>query len=111
MKSKPFSWTKERENSYQAILARMSDLTTLRPFDPDRETHFVSDGSQVGISAILYQENDDVSWFPVDHTSRALSEAEQRWKSQINWESKQELGYASIQALSGRDTLHHLGRS
>ena len=87
MKDKPFSWTDEREGDYQMIRIMMSDKTTLRPFNPKKTAHFVSDASPLGISASLYQEEEDGSWVPVDHTSRALSESEQRWKSQIDWES------------------------
>ena len=65
----------------------MSDRTTLRPFSKDKPTHFVSDASPEGISASLYQEEEDGKWVPVDHASRALSTAEQRWRSQIDWES------------------------
>ena len=65
----------------------MSSTTTLRPFDKDKATHFVSDASPAGISASIYQEEMNGSWVPVDHASRALSHAEQRWRSQIDWES------------------------
>ena len=64
----------------------MSDKTTLRPFCRDKKTHFVSDASLEGISASLCQEKDG-RWVPVDHCSRALSATEQRWRSQIDWES------------------------
>ena len=60
----------------------MSSDPTLRPFCPDRATHFVSDASPKGIAASLYQ-----SWVPVDHISRVLSKEEMGWKSQIDWES------------------------
>ena len=65
----------------------ISSTTTLRPFDMDKATHYVSDASPEGISASLYQEEKDGSWVPVDHASRALSQTEQRWKRQIDWES------------------------
>ena len=65
----------------------MSARTTLRPFSKDKPTHFVSDASSEGISASLYQEEEDGRWVPVDHANRALLAAEQRWKSQIDWES------------------------
>ena len=65
----------------------MSDKTTLRPFCRDKKTQFVSDASPEGISASPFQEEKDRRWVPVDHASRALSATEQRWRSQIDWES------------------------
>ena len=87
VKGAQFSWDSSREQAYQAILRMMSDQTTLRPYDGDKVIHFVSDASPEGISASIYQEEKDGTWVPVDHTSRALSAAEQRWRSQIDWES------------------------
>ena len=86
-KNAVFKWDKEKEQAYQNILNMMNSKTTLRPYDKNKTTHFVSDASPEGISASLYQEQNDKSWEPVDHVSRALSEAEQGWKSQIEWES------------------------
>ena len=87
VKGAQFSWDGRREQAYQAILRMMSDQTTLRAFDRDKVIHYVSDASPEGISASIYQEEDDGTWVPVDHTSRALSAAEQRLRSQIDWES------------------------
>ena len=47
----------------------------------------MSDASPKGIQASLYQEEDDKTWVPVNHVSRALSVEEQNWGSQIDWES------------------------
>ena len=82
-----FEWTWEREDASQSIIRMILDSTTLWPFWTDRETHLVTDASPVGISASLYQVEEGGCWVPIDHTSRALSETEQRWKSQIDWES------------------------
>ena len=82
-----FSWTKEREHSYQTLISILSDKATLRPFRRDRPTHFISDASPKGIAASVYQEEEDGTLVPVDHVDRALSAAEQAWQSQIEWES------------------------
>ena len=86
-KDSRFSWNSTREKSYQKLMRMMSSDTTLRPYCPNKPTHFVSDASPKGIAASLYQEEPDRSWVPVDHTSRALSKEEMGWKSQIDWES------------------------
>ena len=55
----------------------MSSTTSLRPFVMDRPTYFVTHASPEGIQANLEQE--DRTWVPVDHASRALIEEEKRW--------------------------------
>ena len=82
-----FRWTEEAEASYQSLIKVMSSETTLRRFDPNLDTHFVSDASPLGIAASIYQEQKDGIWVPVDHVDRALSVVEQGWNSQIEWES------------------------
>ena len=81
-----FEWNNEREASYQKLLRMMNDKTILAPFIPGRDIHLVTDASPQGIAASLYQTHNGV-WRPVDHVSRALSEQEKRWESQIDWES------------------------
>jgi hypothetical protein len=87
VKGARFKWDRRREEAYTCLMNIMSSATTLRPYAMDRPTHFVSDASPQGIQASLYQEQEDKTWVPVDHTSRALTEEEKRWKSQIDWES------------------------
>ena len=87
VKGARFSWNNTREEAYRKLMKMMSAATTLRPFNPSKATHFVSDASPKGIQASLYQEEDNRTWVPVDHVSRALSVEEQNWGSQIDWES------------------------
>ena len=81
------SWDDRRERSFHKLLRMMNDRSILTPFKVERKTHLVTDASPQGISASLYQENEQGRWLPVDHISRALSQHEQAWKSQIEWES------------------------
>ena len=87
VKDARFTWNDTRENSYQMILRMLSDKSILTPFVQGRPTHLVTDASPEGISASLYQTNDAGLWLPIDHISRALSDHEKAWKSQIEWES------------------------
>ena len=82
-----FSWDDRRERSFHKLLRMMNDRSILTPFKVERKTHLVTDASPQGISASLYQEDEQGRWLPVDHISRALSQHEQAWKSQIEWES------------------------
>lgn len=82
-----FSWDKRREEAYQTLMRMMSSDATLRPYTRGLPTHYVSDACPWGISSSLYQVEEDNSWVPVDHISRALTKAERAWGSQIDWES------------------------
>ena len=55
VKEANFAWTVSREDAYQSLINMMSSTTTLRPFEKDKVTHFVSDASPAGISASLYR--------------------------------------------------------
>ena len=86
-KDAQFSWNAAREKSYRMILRMLTDKSILTPFVRGRPTHLVTDASPQGIAASLYQTNDAGTWLPIDHISRALSDHEKAWKSQIEWES------------------------
>ena len=86
-KGAQFAWNKQREWSFQLLLSMMNDKTYLAPYNPNHKTHLVTDASPWGISASIYQEDKQGKWLPMDHITRALSPQEQRWKSQIDWES------------------------
>ena len=87
MKEAKFSWNDQREESYQKLIRMLTDKSIFTPFKMGRSTHLVTDASPQGISASLYQTDEKGQWLPVDHVSRALSQHEQGWKSQIEWES------------------------
>ena len=65
----------------------INDKTCLRPFRPELPTHFISDASRYRITALVYQEEKDGTFVPVDHVDRALSTTEQGWGLQLEWES------------------------
>jgi hypothetical protein len=87
VKGRHFEWDGRKEESYGKLMRMMSDRSILVPFDHSKKTHLVTDASPLGIAASLYQEDEAGNWRPVDHVSRALSPTEQRWDSQIDWES------------------------
>ena len=55
-KGERFSWTEEEETSYQTLMKVLEDPATLQAYDPEGRTHVVSDSSEVGIQASIYQE-------------------------------------------------------
>ena len=86
MKDAVFTWNEDREQSYRMLIRMMSDKSILAPYRLGRPTHLVTDASPFGISASLYHVDEQGSWQPIDHASRALSKHEKAWKSQIEWE-------------------------
>ena len=79
-KNTHFKWTPACEQSYNQIISTMTSETALRPFDPKLRTVLVTDASQVGIAATVYQDDKGVLK-PVDHASRALTDTEAGYSS------------------------------
>ena len=72
------------EEAYTELMKTISDPATLQPFYKERNTNFVSDASELGIQASLYQEvqqghREKPTWVPVDHVSRALTDTVLRY--------------------------------
>ena len=83
-KGAEFKWTDTEEEAYAKLMETISDPATLQPFHKERNTNFVSDASELGIQASLYQEvqqghREKPTWVPVDHVSRALTDTELRY--------------------------------
>ena len=74
-----FIWGKEQNEAYTKLLMLMESPATLRPYDLSRKTYFAADSSEVGIQSSIYQEIDDKTWVPIDHTSRTLTDTEQNY--------------------------------
>ena len=70
-------WQAAEDEAYQKLLSLMESPATLRPYNPAWHTHFVADSSEVGVQCSIYQEREDGTWVPVDHTSRSLTQAKQ----------------------------------
>ena len=77
-----FKSNKEREECYRMLQRMITNDRTLRPLNMDKKTHLVSDASPEGITASLYQEDQEGCWVPVDYCHRELSVAEKGWRSQ-----------------------------
>ena len=59
----------------------MSADTALRYFDPSKNTILITDASEIGIAATVYQEEENKVLTPVDHASRSLTSTEQRYSA------------------------------
>ena len=82
-----FKWEEKHQEAFEALKNALSADTVLAYFDPaaDHEVHV--DGCPLGISVTLVQHSwNENHWRVVGYTSRALSDAEQRY-SQIELET------------------------
>ena len=57
-----FKWGRRQEESFRAIINMMSDRSVLAPYNPRKKTHYMSDASPIGITASIYQENEEGQW-------------------------------------------------
>ena len=80
-KNARFVWTRQCEEAYQKIIQAMSADTALRYFDPSKNTILITDASEIGIAATVYQEEENKVLKPVDHASRSLTSTEQRYSA------------------------------
>ena len=55
-KDKPFEWSEQCENSFQAIKTALTETSCVTYFDEKKETLVFCDASTVGISSILLQK-------------------------------------------------------
>ena len=75
-----FLWTSEHEKTFQNVKEVLLSPTTLALYDVKKRTKVRTDGSKLkGISVIVYQEDNNGQWKPVDCASRFLSPAERNY--------------------------------
>lgn len=80
-KNAPWEWTEKHIMAFNALRKALSDAITLAYFDANKQTDIYTDGSPIGISAVLTQEGRIVQF-----ASRPLTPTEQRY-SQTERES------------------------
>ena len=82
-KDAEFKWDEEEDQAYQKLIEIMNNPSTLQPYKLGKHTHIVTDASEYGIQASIYQETTDhqtkTQWVPIDHASRTLTPTEQRY--------------------------------
>ena len=73
-KTTPWSWTAKHETALTTLKLELSKATTLAYFNPNTPVEIYTDGSPVGVSAVLTQEGRIIQF-----ASRALTQTEQRY--------------------------------
>ncbi|KAJ1181498.1 hypothetical protein NDU88_006705 [Pleurodeles waltl] len=77
--SESWDWGPDEQKAFEAIKEALSSETTLRYFDPQKNTKIAVDAGPKGLGAVLLQEQLGGVWSPVAYASRSLTDTEQRY--------------------------------
>ena len=72
---KDFEWSSECQNAFDALKHNITTAPTLCMLTDTDPFHIETDGSGIGLGAVLTQKQDD-RWYPIAFVSKFLSEAE-----------------------------------
>ena len=103
-----FVWSKECEHSFQELKKLLCCDTVMANYKLDKETRLYVDHGPAGVAGTIAQkhrmpETMEEAWRPVNHTSRALTPAEQGY-SKVEGES---LAVYS-QIMTNRRSMFHV---
>ena len=74
-----FRWGPAEQSSFDALKAALASAPVLLVWNPARPTRVVTDASELAVSAILEQLDDDGAHHPVAFESRKLTAAERAY--------------------------------
>ena len=74
-----FKWDDACQHAFEYLKARFTSGPILQHFVDERPTRLETDASDVGIGAVLLQQNDD-KWHPIAFASRTMSPAERNYE-------------------------------
>ena len=105
-----FEWGHEQQECFNLFKKIIANHPVLKPFNTKFRTLLETDSSGYGVSAVLFQrENDSVEWHPVEFASRTLNSAERNY-SNIEREALSIIfGVEKFKhyLLGGRFTIHN----
>ena len=79
----PWHWGAAEQTSFDLLKQGLTTAPVLRTFDSSRRSVVTTDASEVAISAILTQPDDDGHHHPVAYESRKLTTAEQSYPAHV----------------------------
>ena len=74
----PFKWTSTCQRAFDTLKAKITQAPALRMLTDTNLFHIETDGSGIGIGAILTQKQDDW-WHPITYISRSLNDTERNY--------------------------------
>ena len=78
-RNQKFSWTHEQQNSFELVRKCIVEATALAFPDFERQFILRTDASDVGLGAVLAQENAEGNELPIAFASRTLSKTERAY--------------------------------
>ena len=74
-----FRWTATEQQSFDALRTALMSAPVLRVWDPTRPTRLTTDASELAVSGILEQPDDDGAFHPIAYESRKLTAPERAY--------------------------------
>ena len=74
-----FKWSEVEQEAFEGLKSIVTSKTVLKHFSTGKTTKIVVDASNVGLGAVLLQEQEDKNFYPVMYASRSLTETESRY--------------------------------
>ena len=74
-----FKWSEVEQEAFEGLKSIVTSETGLKHFSTGKTTKIVVDASNVGLGAVLFQEQEDKNFYPVMYASRSLTETESRY--------------------------------
>ena len=71
-----FKWSEVEQEAFEGLKSIVTSETGLKHFSTGKTTKIVVDASNVGLGAVLLQEQEDKNFYPVMYASRSLTETE-----------------------------------
>ncbi len=80
-KGVPFRWTAQCESSFNKLKATLQEATLLAHPDFSKPFRLQTDASNLGLGAVLLQQNINAQWQPIAFISRSLTSAQKNYST------------------------------
>ena len=78
-KDAKFIWTSDHQSEFDKVIASLSDLDKLEPFNPENELVALVDASYIGLGCVLFQKDSNGRTSLLQAGSTNLKHAQVRW--------------------------------
>ena len=78
-KDAKFIWTSDHQSEFDKVIASLSDLDKLEPFNPENELVALVDASYLGLGFVLFQKDSNGRTSLLQAGSTNLKHAQVRW--------------------------------
>ena len=117
-KNQPFEWTSECQNSFESLKNALFKAPVLTHFDSNRKTVLKTDASQYITGDVLFQYDDDGSFYSITFYSKNMLSAECNYhiydkelliiiKCLKNWRPELKMTHNPFKVLTDNQALKH----